>query len=376
MNPDLVMSDELLKKTGSGNLFMVFGEPDIDIKPTDDGRLTVEIRGLDVYDPTTGQLRSSSVDDIAAWFLDTDYNGDAFFVRHAYFTGADDPYDRLRRALRADISDEAWATVNSNVSRPFPRPKSGKIAVKVINHYGDEVMKVLKVEKGSGQGRTNRWADRRPGPGRRRPGRDPQTRRAERCRTRGVLPSIESEHAPDARGRPALRMNRPAVDAFDPLAIIRVLNEHQVRFVVIGGIAAGVQGAIWATADLHIAYARDRENHERLAAALAELEAEPVELPAGVHVALDVRSLAAGTNWTLMTRFGRLDLLGEPGGGLDYAKLAPRARLIQGEQTYKVASIEDLISMKTAAGRARDIGQVELLRLTAEELARRSEAGE
>jgi hypothetical protein len=171
-------------------------------------------------------------------------------------------------------------------------------------------------------------------------------------------------------------MTRPAVDAFDPLAIIRVLNEHQVRFVVIGGIAAGVQGAIWATADLHIAYARDRENHERLAAALAELEAEPVELPAGVHVALDVRSLAAGTNWTLMTRFGRLDLLGEPGGGLDYAKLAPRARLIQGEQTYKVASIEDLISMKTAAGRARDIGQVELLRLTAEELARRSEAGE
>jgi adenine-specific DNA-methyltransferase len=100
-------------------------------------------RGLDVYDPTTGVLRSSSVDDIAAWFLDTAYDGDAFFVRHAYFTGADDPYDRLRRALRADISDEAWATVNSTVSRPFPRPSTGKIAVKVINHYGDEVMKVI-----------------------------------------------------------------------------------------------------------------------------------------------------------------------------------------------------------------------------------------
>ena len=145
MNPDRAMGDELLKKTGSGNLFMVFGEPDIEVRPAGDGLLTVEVCGLDVYDPTTGVLRSSSVDDIAAWFLDTDYDGDAFFVRHAYFTGADDPYERLRRALRADISEEAWATVNSTVSRPFPRPSTGKIAVKVINHYGDEVMKVFAV---------------------------------------------------------------------------------------------------------------------------------------------------------------------------------------------------------------------------------------
>jgi adenine-specific DNA-methyltransferase len=143
MNPDLAMGDELLKKTGSGNLFMVFGEPDIEVKPAEEGKLTVEVCGLDVYDPTTGQLRSSSVDDIAAWFLDTDYDGEAFIVRHAYFTGADDPYDKLRRALRADISDEAWATVNSTISRPFPKPKSGKVAIKVINHYGDEVMKVF-----------------------------------------------------------------------------------------------------------------------------------------------------------------------------------------------------------------------------------------
>jgi adenine-specific DNA-methyltransferase len=145
MNPDLAMGDELLKKTGSGNLFMVFGEPDIEVKPAGEGKLTVEVCGLDVYDPTTGQLRSSSVDDIAAWFLDTDYDGEAFIVRHAYFTGADDPYDKLRRALRADISDEAWATVNSTISRPFPKPKSGKVAIKVINHYGDEVMKVFAV---------------------------------------------------------------------------------------------------------------------------------------------------------------------------------------------------------------------------------------
>ena len=143
MNPDLAMGDELLKKTGSGNLFMVFGEPDIEDQA--DRR-----RPADARDPRSGRLRphhrrvrSTSVDDIAAWFLDTDYDGDAFIVRHAYFTGADDPYDKLRRALRADISDEAWATVNSTVSRPFPRPTTGKIAVKVINHYGDEVMKVF-----------------------------------------------------------------------------------------------------------------------------------------------------------------------------------------------------------------------------------------
>ncbi|MEX2548545.1 MAG: hypothetical protein WD830_12285 [Chloroflexota bacterium] len=145
MNPDLAMGDELLKKTGSGNLFMVFGEPDIEVRSTDNDDLVLEIHGLDVYDPTTGAVRSSSTDDIAAWFLDTDYEGNAFFVRHAYFTGADDPYERLRKALRADISDEAWATVNSTISRPFPRPSTGKIAVKIINHYGDEVMKVLGV---------------------------------------------------------------------------------------------------------------------------------------------------------------------------------------------------------------------------------------
>ena len=117
MNPDLAMGDELLKKTGSGNLFMVFGEPDIEIKPTADGQLTLEIHGLDVYDPTTGAVRSSSVDDIAAWFLDTDYDGDAFFVRHAYFTGADDPYDRLRRALRP--------TSPTKPGRPSTRPSAG-----------------------------------------------------------------------------------------------------------------------------------------------------------------------------------------------------------------------------------------------------------
>jgi len=145
MNPDLAMGDELLKKTGAGNLFMVFGEPDLDIKKGKDGKLTAKIKGVDVYDPTTGQIRSSSTDDIACWFIDTDYNGESFFVRHAYFTGADEPYDKLKRALRAEIDEVVWSSLYSTKSRPFDPPETGKIAVKVINHYGDEVLKVFEV---------------------------------------------------------------------------------------------------------------------------------------------------------------------------------------------------------------------------------------
>ena len=145
MNPDLSMGDELLKKTGAGNLFMIFGEPDIKLDKTKDGKLTAEIYGVDVYDPTTGQIRSHSTDDIACWFIDTNYNGESFFVRHAYFTGADEPYEKLKRALRADIDEGAWSALYSTKSRPFDRPKTGKIAVKVINHYGDEVLKVYTV---------------------------------------------------------------------------------------------------------------------------------------------------------------------------------------------------------------------------------------
>jgi len=145
MNPDLAMGDDLLKKTGSGNLFMVFGEPDIGIRETGDGKLTVEIKGVDVYDPTTGQVRSNSTDDIACWFIDTNYNGESFFVRHAYFCGGDKPYDKLKRALRAEVDESAWEALYSTTSRPFDKPDTGKIAVKVINHYGDEVLKVYEV---------------------------------------------------------------------------------------------------------------------------------------------------------------------------------------------------------------------------------------
>ncbi len=145
MNPDLSMGEDLLKKTRQGNLFTVFGQPDIKVRTTADGQLEVEIRGLDVYDPTTGEIRSEDTKDIACWFVDTSYNDEAFFVRHAYFTGDDDPYQRLKTALRAEIDEAAWSSLNATVSRPFPRPASGRIAVKVINHYGDEVLKVYAV---------------------------------------------------------------------------------------------------------------------------------------------------------------------------------------------------------------------------------------
>ncbi len=142
MNVDLLMGEEL-KKTGAGNLFTVFGEPDIDVKETSDG-LVVHLNGVDVYDPTTGEVRSNDTSRIALWMIDTDYNEESFFVRHCYFTGGNDPYKRLRTALKADIDAGAWESMYGTVSRPFVRPETGKIAVKVINDYGDEVMKVIE----------------------------------------------------------------------------------------------------------------------------------------------------------------------------------------------------------------------------------------
>ena len=145
MNPDLAMGDELLKKTGAGNLFMVFGEPDVKLSTSKSGELTVELNGVDIYDPTTGQVRSSSTDEIACWFIDTNYNEESFFVRQAYFTGADKPMDKLKKAMKSEIDEEAWSSMYGTTSRPFTKPRTKKIAVKVINHYGDEVLKVFDV---------------------------------------------------------------------------------------------------------------------------------------------------------------------------------------------------------------------------------------
>jgi len=148
MNADLHMADDL-KNTGKGNLFVIFGEPDIDILKvaSNNGseQIQVKVNGVDVFHPNTGEVRSDGAEGIACWFIDTDYNEESFFVRQAYFLGANDPYKALKTTLKAEINEEAWSTLNSDTSRPFDKPKSGRIAVKVINHLGDEVMKVFRV---------------------------------------------------------------------------------------------------------------------------------------------------------------------------------------------------------------------------------------
>ena len=144
MNADLHMAEDL-KNTGKGNLFVIFGEPDIDILEADDDQIQVRVNGVDVFHPNTGEVRSDGPEGIACWFIDTDYNEEAFFVRHAYFLGASDPYKSLKTTLKAEIDADAWATLHSDISRPFDKPDSGRIAVKVINHLGDEVLKVFRV---------------------------------------------------------------------------------------------------------------------------------------------------------------------------------------------------------------------------------------
>ena len=144
MNADLHMAADL-KNTGKGNLFVVFGEPDIELLTDKDGKLRVKVNGVDVFKPQTGEVVSHGADGIACWFVDTDYDQESFFVRHAYFLGQNDPYSALKTTLKAEIDPDAWATLHSDTSRPFQKPKTGRIAVKVINHLGDEVMKVFKV---------------------------------------------------------------------------------------------------------------------------------------------------------------------------------------------------------------------------------------
>ena len=144
MNADLHMSEDL-KNTGKGNLFVIFGEPDITVLPEKDEKLRVKVNGVDVFKPQTGEVVSDGPEGIACWFVDTDYNEESFFVRNAYFLGANDHYSALKTTLKAEIDQHAWLSLNSDTSRPFDRPKSGRIAVKVINHLGDEVMKVFRV---------------------------------------------------------------------------------------------------------------------------------------------------------------------------------------------------------------------------------------
>ena len=144
MNADLHMAI-YLKKTHAGNLFVVFGEPDIRIHDAPDDQISVEIRGVDIFDPANGEVRSDDADGIACWFIDTDYDEESFFVRHAYFLGARDPYKSLKASLKAEIDEEVSESLRRARLRPFAKPRIGRIAVKVIDHLGDEAMKVFRV---------------------------------------------------------------------------------------------------------------------------------------------------------------------------------------------------------------------------------------
>jgi adenine-specific DNA-methyltransferase len=122
------------------------GSPyDIDFIDEPDGRLRVKVNGVDIFKPQNGEVVSNGADGIACWFVDSDYNEESFFVRHAYFLSANDPYSSLKTTLKAEIDEDAWSSLHSDTSRPFSKPKTGRIAVKVINHLGDEVMKVFGV---------------------------------------------------------------------------------------------------------------------------------------------------------------------------------------------------------------------------------------
>ena len=145
-----------LKNTGKGNLFVVFGEPDIDIEHEKDGRIKVRVKGVDVYDPNTGEIRSNDTKGIAAWFIDTAYNEESFFVRHAYFLGANDPYKSLKAALRAEIDEEAWASLYraefEALRAPLDRQDRGE-GDQPLRRRGDEgVQGVMRGECDDGKG--------------------------------------------------------------------------------------------------------------------------------------------------------------------------------------------------------------------------------
>ena len=149
MNSDLHMAEDM-KNDSKGNLFVIFGEPDIELLeaapgPGGEELMQVKINGVNVFDPATGQARSDDAGGIACWFVDANYNEESFFVRQAYFLGTgSDPCKALKTTLKAEIDEDAWATLRIDTSRSFPKPDPVRIAVKVINHLGDEAMQVLR----------------------------------------------------------------------------------------------------------------------------------------------------------------------------------------------------------------------------------------
>jgi len=157
---------------------------------------------------------------------------------------------------------------------------------------------------------------------------------------------------------------------FDPLLILETLRRHEVEFVVIGGIAAAAHGSPSVTADLDVCYGRDRENLERLASALRELEATLRGAPAGLPFVLDAETLARGDHFTFETVAGDFDILGTPAGTDGYADVRAGAEAVDIDgHTVLITSLEDLIRMKRAAGRPKDRVEIEILGALRDEIA-------
>jgi hypothetical protein len=158
---------------------------------------------------------------------------------------------------------------------------------------------------------------------------------------------------------------------FDPEAVIRLLGRHEVRYVLIGGLAAVTHGSPLITQDIDICYARHPDDLERLVAALREVHASLRGAGRGVPFVLDARTLRAGDAFTFATDLGWIDILGTPAGTSGYEELGRTAdRFVLFGHQVLVASLDDLIRMKRAAGRPKDLLALEELGALREELDR------
>lgn len=163
-------------------------------------------------------------------------------------------------------------------------------------------------------------------------------------------------------------------ESFDPVRAIRALNERGVKFIVIGGFAGNVWGSPAATFDLDVCYERSPANCDALAEALRTLAATLRGAPAGLPFQLDGRTIRAGDSFTFDTTAGSLDCLGTPAGSNGYADLLKNAREVEIEEGVRamICSIDDLMRMKRAAGRPKDLWAVEILKTVKEEHERNS----
>jgi adenine-specific DNA-methyltransferase len=148
VTPDVLVGD-LLKTTRASQIFTVFGQPDVRVRPQRDGTYRVELLGVDIYDPVTGEVHSTRGEDVAAWFLDTDYDGKTFHICQAFFPGDPDAWEKLQRALRAQIPAKVFGQMRGTLSFPFEAGQHNRIAVKVIDFRGNEVVRVMSLQKGA-----------------------------------------------------------------------------------------------------------------------------------------------------------------------------------------------------------------------------------